>query len=97
MTADEGSELAEFWSIFLEDTAGRLTDLTAALRAEDAQLAFRLAHTIKGEARIMRATEVGNWAAQVETEAAAGRLATAAEAAVGLAESFARLAAERGG
>ena len=64
----------EMLALFRAEGSSRLTDLDGALARQDAPAAYRLAHTMKGEAMAWGATDLANASRHVEEQAREGRL-----------------------
>jgi HPt (histidine-containing phosphotransfer) domain-containing protein len=73
MEMEEG-ELLEIIGFFLEASASDLGKIQSAVEEEDAQKAFRAAHSIKGAAANLRLTAICELAQRMETEARENRL-----------------------
>lgn len=70
---------AELLDVFLEDAPVRVTAIRSAIDAGDTATLAHEAHTYKGAAAVLEATEVGNAAHALELLARAGRLDGAAD------------------
>lgn len=89
-----GAGLSQLVSAFLERAPDRLTRLRAAAGEGDADKVREQAHSLKGTARSFGAAEMGEIAARIEHQAAAGSLGLAREMVAELADSFERTRAE---
>jgi HPt (histidine-containing phosphotransfer) domain-containing protein len=70
---------AELVDIFLEDAPQRVDAIRAAVLEHDAAVLAREAHTYKGAAAVLEATEVADCARQLEIMGRSGNLAGAFE------------------
>jgi HPt (histidine-containing phosphotransfer) domain-containing protein len=86
--------VAELAAAFLDSTPARLAGMRAAAGAGDASQLREQAHALKGAARGFGAAEMGDIAAQIERESAAGSLAHAGRLLVDLTRSVGRTRAE---
>jgi HPt (histidine-containing phosphotransfer) domain-containing protein len=86
--------LADLVRTFLARTPDRLAGLRAAVRAGDASTLRDAADSLKGAARSFGAAEVGEIAAQIEHDSAAGSLERADRLVAELAASLDRTHAE---
>jgi HPt (histidine-containing phosphotransfer) domain-containing protein len=82
---------AELLDVFLEDAQPRVTAIRAAVQAGDASTLACEAHTYKGAAAMLEATDVASCAHRLEELARAGRLDGALEIAERLAAESAVL------
>jgi HPt (histidine-containing phosphotransfer) domain-containing protein len=86
--------VAELATAFLDRTPDRLVGMCAAAGAGDASKLREQAYSLKGAARSFGAAEMGDIAAQIERESAAGSLEHGEELLTDLAASFERTRAE---
>lgn len=89
----DGEFLRELITIFLTDTPQQLAQLDEAIAKQDATLAVRAAHTIKGSSGNFGAEDFADLAKQIETEAKANNLAAAAALIPEFKNSFEKVAA----
>ncbi len=85
--------LRELIAIYLADTPKQLAQLEEALARQDAALAVRAAHSIKGSSGNFGAQEFARLAQEMEGHAKAGNLAAASAALPEFKLGFARVAA----
>lgn len=85
---------AELVTIFLARLPDRLATLREAVAADDASALREAAHSLKGAARGFGAAEMGEIAARIEHEAAAGALERGDELVGAVAASFERTRTE---
>jgi HPt (histidine-containing phosphotransfer) domain-containing protein len=86
--------VAQLVTAFLDRTPDRLIMLRAAAGAGDASRLREHAHSLKGSARSFGAAELGDIAAQIERESAAGTVGHVDELLRQLSASFERTRAE---
>lgn len=88
---DGGSDFVrEIAAIFLEDTPQRILELDQSMEAKDAARFVRAAHSIKGSAANMGATDLRVAAESLELAVKAGGLAPAPEMLAGLKGEYQR-------
>jgi HPt (histidine-containing phosphotransfer) domain-containing protein len=76
----DGEFLRELIAIYLADTPKQLAQLTEALSRQDAALAIRAAHSIKGSSGNFGAQEFARLAGEMENHAKANNLAAVSAA-----------------
>jgi HPt (histidine-containing phosphotransfer) domain-containing protein len=86
--------LAELVTTFLARTPDRLANLRRAVAADDASTVRGAADSLKGAARSFGAAEMGEIAARIEQDAAAGSLERADRLVADAAASFERTRSE---
>lgn len=89
----DGSQefLRELIAVYLADTPTQLTQLEEALNRQDATVATRAAHTMKGSSSNFGAEQLARMAQEIETACKANHLVAAASALPDLKRHFAQV------
>jgi HPt (histidine-containing phosphotransfer) domain-containing protein len=86
--------LAELVRLFEEEGADRITQLSSAVRMQNEQLVFRIAHTLKSEAQIFGAHELIALCRDIEERCRSGAIANTRPFIDALPDAFERALAE---